>query len=166
MLPCENSRLSSHSSASTRGSSPATRCQGQWLDSNTFPNHVERDKASDEKKQKVTARYMILRVRNINASFKDGQATRDLLDLPPRQYNADHSALERGLNGHAFDDAGWRGRLVNVRQLESGAGKQIAILVAGAFAAAGKYQHFQIEQLAERGLIAWRDDNFYDQQPP
>jgi len=31
--------------------------------------HVEGDRASDEKKQKVTARYMILMVRNINASF-------------------------------------------------------------------------------------------------
>ncbi len=34
---------------------------------------MEGDKASDEKRQKVTARYMILMVRNINASFQDGK---------------------------------------------------------------------------------------------
>ena len=70
------------------------------------------------------------------------------------------------LNGHTFDDAGGRGGLVNLCQPESGAGKQITIFIAGAFAATGNYQHFQIEKLAERGLIAGSDDNFYNQKPP
>ena len=65
----------------------------QVLDKNTFPNamqsfvqalgvadqgrcnfcHVEGDRASDEKMEKVTARNMILMVREINARFQDGK---------------------------------------------------------------------------------------------
>lgn len=35
--------------------------------------HVKGDRASDEKMQKVTARNMILMVREINAKFPDGK---------------------------------------------------------------------------------------------
>ena len=47
---------------------------------------------------------------------------------------------------------------------EAGRGKQIAVLDFSALAASGHYEHAQVEELARRRLIRWRDHKFYEQE--
>src|SRR5262249_34468676 len=70
------------------------------------------------------------------------------------------------LLGHALDHAGRRGGGNDPRHAEPGAGQKVAKLGRRALVAADHDEHLQVEQLADVGAVAGRDDHLRQQDPP
>src|SRR5262249_1197243 len=70
----------------------------------------------------------------------------------------------RWLPAHSFDhaDEGWRRG--DRRQFEAGAGQQRPVVALGALAAAQVHEHEQVEELAERRIVARREDQLDHEQ--
>src|SRR5262245_62864934 len=78
--------------------------------------------------------------------------------------NALRSVRRLPLRRYPFNDAGWRRRWNNSRQLEASRTKQLSILSFGALAPSGHYKHIEVYQLAQGWLVAGWDYGFDKQQ--